>query len=100
MHPSKKKTPPVEKRGFQSRPGLAGRHHSRSLNTPSGGWFLAIAGFPAEAGNADKAKERRNIDERFDPLHARNNAVGDASFPSCWDQVRGVWQIRGGRGAG
>ena len=25
---SEKKTPPVEKRGFQSRPGLEGRHHS------------------------------------------------------------------------
>jgi hypothetical protein len=30
-----KKTPLVEKRGFQSRPGLEGRHHSRPLNAPS-----------------------------------------------------------------
>ena len=91
---SEKKTPPVEKRGFQSRPGLEGRHHSGLSNAPSANWFLGlIAGFPAEAGNADKTKEGRNIDERFDPLHAAVMRKLGAWFPGPLghgDQVRAI----------
>jgi hypothetical protein len=78
-----KKTPPVEKRGFQSRPGLEGRHHSGPFNAPSGHWFLGIAGFPAEIRHADKTKEGRNIDERFDPLHAVIMRSVGAWFPGA-----------------
>ena len=93
--PSQKKTPPVEKRGFQSRPGLEGRHHSGPFNAPSANWFLGIAGFPAEAGDADKTKEGRNIDERFDPLHAAIMRSEGAWFPGCWGPGRWRVAIRG-----
>jgi hypothetical protein len=81
-----KKTPPVERRGFQSRPGLEGRHHSSPFNAPSGHWFLGIAGFPAEIGDADKTKEGQNIDERFDPLHAAIMQSVGAWFPGLLGQ--------------
>jgi hypothetical protein len=93
MHPSEKKTPPVEKRGFQSRPGLEGRHHSQAFNAPSADRFLAIAGLPAEVGDTDKYKERRNIDERFDPLHSAIMRSVGAWFPGAGDLPGGVWQF-------
>jgi hypothetical protein len=76
-----KKTPPVEKRGFQSRPGLEGQHHSGPSNALSANWFLGIAVFPAEVGDADKTKKGRNIDERFNPLHAAIMRSMGAWFP-------------------
>src|ERR1700739_3913738 len=85
-----KKTPPVEKRGFQSRPGLEGRHHSGPFNAPSANWFLGIAGFPGEIGDAAKTKEGRNIDERFDPLHAAIMRTVGAWFPGLTWGLRSV----------
>jgi hypothetical protein len=54
----RKENPALRSRGFQSRPGLEGRHHSRLLNAPSGRWFprpAVIAGFPAEIGDPNNA---------------------------------------------
>ena len=98
--PPKKKTPPVEKRGFQSRPGLEGRHHSGPFNAPSANWFLGIAGFPAEIGDADKTKEGRNIDKRFDPLHAVIMQSVGAWFPGLLGTRSAVCGNSCERGAG
>jgi hypothetical protein len=104
MHRFRKENPACRKRGFQSRPGLEGRHHSGLSNSPSGHWFLGlIANFPAEVGDADKTKKGRNVDERFDPLHAAIMRSVGAWFPgllgtksvACGNSCRSWCRLRG-----